>query len=90
MSRIFPCEMCNRLDYGAKNNRGCRYIVVVFEYFTEFEMGVPLKTKTAQTITSAFYEFIHKSTRKPRPIETDDGKNFEKQFLQSCFTIVIN
>ena len=77
MLRSFSCEMCNRLDYGAKNNRGCRYTVILFDYFTEFEMGVPLKTKAAQTITSAFFELIHKSNRKPRPIDTDDGKNFE-------------
>ena len=89
IDNIWSLELLEMIDYGVKNNRGCRYNVIVFDNLTDFGLGVPLETKAAQTKTKAFYKIIHKSNQKSRLIETDVGKKFEKQFLQSCYTIVI-
>ena len=33
------------MDYGPKNNRGYRYVLVVFDIFNKYGRIVPLKTK---------------------------------------------
>ena len=35
-------------DYGPKNNRGYRYIIVVIDNFSKFGWTIPLKNKYAQ------------------------------------------
>ena len=61
-------------DYGPKNNRGYRYILVVIDNFSNFGLTIHLKKKFAQSITDAFSEIIKSSNRKPNLLETDDGK----------------
>ena len=63
-------------DYGPKNNRGYRYILVVIDNFSKFGWTIPLKNKYAQSITDAFSEIIKSSNRKPNLLETDDGKEY--------------
>ena len=62
-------------DYGVKNNKGYRYILVV-DNFSKFGWTVPLKNKLAQAITESFSNNITNSKRKPNLIETDRGKEF--------------
>ena len=40
--------------YGLKNNRGCCHISVVFDSFSHYENGFPLKNKAAETKTNEF------------------------------------
>ena len=61
-------------DYGIKNNKGYRYILVVVDIFSKFGWTIPLKNKYAQSITDAFTQIIKTSRRKPNLLETDDGK----------------
>ena len=63
-------------DYGPKNNRGYRYILVVIDNFSKFGWTIPLKIKYAQPITDAFSQFIKTSRRKPNLLETDDGNEY--------------
>ena len=63
-------------DYGIKNNKGYRYILVVIDNFSKFGWTIPLKNKYAQSITDAFSQFIKTSRRKPNILETDDGKEY--------------
>ena len=37
-------------DYGPENNRNFRYVLVVFDNFSDFVWTVPLKKKSAQTV----------------------------------------
>ena len=41
-------------NYGPENNRGCRYVLVIIDNFSEFGWTVPLKNKNAQTIKGSF------------------------------------
>ena len=59
-------------DYGIKNTKGYRYILVVIEKFSKFVWTIPLKNKYAQSITYEFSEFIKSSNRKSNLLETDD------------------
>ena len=63
-------------DYGPKNNRDYRLILVVIDNFSNFGWAIPLKKKFPQSITDAFFEIIKSSNRKPNLLETDDGKEF--------------
>ena len=62
--------------YGLKNSRGCCHNSVVFDSFSQYEFGFPLKNKAAQTKTNDFSIFFPKSNRKPCLDEID----FEKEF----------
>ena len=69
-------DLLDMNDYGIKNNKGYRYILVVIDNFSKFGWTIPLKNKYAQSITDAFSQIIKSSRRKPNLLETDDGKEF--------------
>ena len=76
-------------DYGPKNNRGYRYVLVVIDNFSEFGWSIPLKNKYAQSITDTFSEIIKSSNREPNLLETDDGKEYVNK-IQRIFETEYN
>ena len=68
-------------DYGVENNKGYRYILTVIDNFSKLGWTVPLKNKFAKTVTEAFSNIINNSKRKPKLLETDDGKEFTNKCL---------
>ena len=46
---IWSLDVLELKDYGSKNNRGYRYVLVIIDNFSEFGWTVPLKNKNAQT-----------------------------------------
>ena len=73
---IWSSDLLDMNDYGPKNNRGYRYILVVIDNFSKYGWTIPLKNKYAQSITDAFSQIIKTSKRKPDLLETDDGKEY--------------
>ena len=69
-------DLLDMNDYGSKNNRGYRYILVVVDNFSKFGWRIPMKNKYAQSKTDAFSQFIKTTKRKPNLLETDDGKEY--------------
>ena len=69
-------------DYGLKNNRGYRYVLVTIDNFSKYGWTVPLKNKNAQTIKDSFENILICSKRKPNLIETDRGKDFYNNTFQ--------
>ena len=69
-------------DYGSKNNKGYRYVLVIINNFSKFGWTVPLKNKNAQTIKDSFEKIIISSKRKPNLIETDRGREFYNNIFQ--------
>ena len=63
-------------DYDPENNRGDRYILVIFENFSKFAWTIHLKNRNAQTIEDSFESILISSKRKPMSKEPDDGKEF--------------
>ena len=47
-------DLSDMNDYGIKNNKGYRYILVVIDNFRKFGWTIPLKNKYAQSITRIF------------------------------------
>ena len=52
-------------DYGPKNNRGYRYVLVVIDNFSKYGWTSALKSKNAQTIKDSFENILISSKRKP-------------------------
>ena len=69
-------------DYGPKNNRGYRYVLVTIDNFSKFGWTIPLKNKNALTIKDSFENILKNSKRKPNLIETDRGKEFYNNIFQ--------
>ena len=74
-------DLLDMNDYGSKNNKGYRYILVVIDNFSKFGWTIPLKNKFSQSITDAFSEIIKSSNRRPNLLETDDGKEYVKKIF---------
>ena len=70
-------------DYGPENNRGYRYVLVTIDNFSKFGWTVPLKNKKAQAIKDSFENISRGSKRKPNLIESDRGKEFYNNIVQS-------
>ena len=73
---IWSLDILDLKDYGAENNRGYRYVLVIIDNFSKFEWTIPLKNKNAQTIKDSFEKILISSKRKPNIIESDRGKEF--------------
>ena len=69
-------DLLDMNDYGIKNNKSYRYILVVIDNFSKLGWTIPLKNKFVQSITDAFSQVVKTSGRKPHLLETDDGKEY--------------
>ena len=79
---IWSLDILDLKDYGLKNNRGYRYVLVVIDNFSKFGWTMPLKNKNAQTIKDSFEHILTNSKRKPNLIESDRGKEFYNNIFQ--------
>ena len=73
-------------DYGIKNNKAYRYLLVVFDNFSKFGWKIPFKNKYAQSIADSSSQIVKSSKRKPNLLETDDGK----EYVYKSFNEVLN
>ena len=79
---IWSLDILDLKDYGPKNNRGYRYVLVVIDNFSKFGWTVPLKNKNAQTVKDSFENTSISSRRSPNLIESDRGKEFYNNIFQ--------
>ena len=82
MDDIWSLDILDLKDYGSKNNRGYRYVLVIIDNFSKFGWTIPLKNKNAQTIKDSFENILTNSKRKPNLIKTDRGKEFYNNIFQ--------
>ena len=73
---IWSSDLLDMNDYGPRNNKGYRYILVFLDNFSKFGWTIPLKNKYSQSIKDAFSQIFKTSKRKPSRLETDDGKEY--------------
>lgn len=65
----------------ARENKGYRYILCVIDIFSRYAYARPLKTKTGPDVASALREIFTESA--PKYLQTDQGKEFYNQHVQS-------
>ena len=49
IDEIWSVDILDLNDYGPKNNRGYRHVLVIIDNFSKFGWTVPIKNKNAQT-----------------------------------------
>ena len=69
---ILSLDILDLKDYGHKNNRGYRYVLVIIDNFSKFGWTFPIK-KNAITIKDSVENILISSKRKPNLIESDRG-----------------
>ena len=79
---IWSLDILHLKDYGPKNNRGYRYVLVIIDNFSKYGWTVPLKNKNAPTIKDSFENILISTKIKPNLIETDRGKEFYNNIFQ--------
>ena len=79
---IWSLDILDLKDYGPKNNRGYRYVLVTIDNFSKYGWTIPLKNKNAQTIKNSFENILISSKRSPNLIERDRGKEFYNNIFQ--------
>ena len=82
IDEIWSLDILDLKDYGPKNNRGYRYVLVIIDNFSKYGFTIPLKNKNAQTIKDSFENILINSKRKPNLIESDRGKEFYNIIFQ--------
>ena len=79
---IWSLDILDLKDYGPKNNRGYRYVLVIIDNFSKYGWTVPLKNKNAQTIKDSFENILISSKKSPNLFESDRGKEFYNNIFQ--------
>ena len=64
-----------------KDNDNIKYLLTVIDVFSKFAWAVPLKNKQGVTVASAL-DIIFKD-RRPKKLQTDDGKEFFNNDVQA-------
>ena len=82
IDEIWSLDILDLKDYGPKNNRGYRYVLVIIDNFSKFGFTIPVKNKDAQTTKDFFERIFINSKRKPNLIESDRGKEFYTNIFQ--------
>ena len=82
IDEIWSIHLADFSDYKISNNKGFRYIFIIFDNFSKYLWAIPLKNKYSQTITQEFSNILT-SKRKPLKIESDRGREFYKSIFQN-------
>ena len=83
IDNVWSLDILDIKDYGPRNNRFNRYVLIVIDTFSKLGWTIPLKIKNAQTINDSFEDSLITSNRKPNLIEA----TVENNFMIICFKI---
>ena len=73
---IWSLDILDLKNYGPKNNRGYKYVLVTIDNFSKYGWTSALKNKNAQTIKDSFENILITSKRKPNLLEGDRDRGF--------------
>lgn len=67
-----------------KSNKGYTFLLTVIDLFSRYAWVRPLKSKRGEEVAQAF-KSIFEEGRIPKRIQTDQGKEFENQYVRKLF-----
>ena len=70
----------------SRENKGVRYLLTVVDVFSKYAWVVPIKDKSANAVTAAFRRLFASTSRRPRRLQTDAGKEFINRELRQLLT----
>ena len=74
-NHVWGADLVEMIPY-ANENENFKYILTIVDVYSKFAYAVPLKNKTAESVTNAFKYIIDTTGFKPEFIWTDLGKEF--------------
>nr|CAD2165323.1 unnamed protein product [Meloidogyne enterolobii] len=69
----------------ARHNKGNKYLLLGIDVLSKRIFGVPVKSKTAENMVTAFNELIKQMPMKPHRIFSDKGKEFKNSQMNEFF-----
>lgn len=82
---LWQADLVEMIPYS-KNNKNYKYLLTVIDTFSKYAWGIPLKNKKGITVAKSMEKIFKTSRRKPRNLQTDQGK----EFFNECFQKVMN
>jgi transposase InsO family protein len=67
----------------ASQNKGIRYLLVLIDVVSKYLWVEPLKSKTGPVVLAGFKKIFEGTERRPKKLQTDDGKEFWYGGLQN-------
>lgn len=87
---LWQADLVEMGSYATHNN-GYRYLLTVIDTFSKKAWAVAVKNKSGESVTKAIKSIFDNSHRKPKNLQTDDGKEFfNNQFNRLMQTNQIN
>ena len=83
IDETWSIDLADKVDYKVSNNKGFRYIFIIFDIFPKYLWAIPLENKFTQTITNELSNILTTSKRKPLKIESDRGTEFYNKRIQN-------
>lgn len=74
VDKIWQADIMD-MSYFAKFNKNVKYLLVAIDVLSRYAFAQPLKSKGSGDVIAAFSK-IFKSGRKPKKLQTDQGKEF--------------
>lgn len=81
---LWQADLVDMQPY-AKVNKGFKYILTVIDVLSKYAWAIPLKSKSAKDVRAAFTVIISDS-RKPKNLQTDNGKEFYNASFKSLLS----
>jgi Integrase core domain/Chromo (CHRromatin Organisation MOdifier) domain len=72
---IWSCDLVEMQEWS-KQNEGFRYMLNVIDIFSKYAWSIPMKDKTGITTLNSFKQIVKTSSRIPKHIWVDQGKEF--------------
>nr|CAD2206020.1 unnamed protein product [Meloidogyne enterolobii] len=69
----------------SRHNKGNKYLLLGIDVLSKRIFGVPVKSKTAENMVTAFNELIKQMPMKPHRIFSDKGKEFKNSQMNEFF-----
>lgn len=72
---LYQADLVELRSYS-RINRGYKYILTVINCFSKVADALPLKDKTAKSVTNAMLKIIKRNKNTIKHLQTDDGKEY--------------
>lgn len=86
LNDLFQADLIEVIPY-ARFNKGYKYILVVIDAFSKFVWAVPIKNKSAKSVTMAFKGILSKLPEKPKNLQTDEGTEFYNALFRNLMKL---
>jgi len=86
MDDLWQADLVEMIPYQLYN-MGYRYPLTVIDTFSKQAWGVAIKNKTGDSVTKSMKSIFDDAQRKPKNLQTDDGKEFFNKTFQNLMKL---